>query len=366
MSIKTVVLEGTHEEMGYQYGKLMYNELHGALATLKDYFITKNNMTYGNMIEQANVFYERYSYTYTFFLKGVAKGSDLTLNDVNVLNGMETINVETEQKYKFLNIKHPVDVSACAFVYLPPEKTYSGYSLIGRNYDFGEPYNLVAENLTVTILKENNMVPTAIISMPGQIYCPSCVNAKGLFMELNNGMPSGGYYDALDRQSLLIDMLYINQNSDSLATMERQLKATESDYSLIINTADKEGTKSYEFSTTLGMKVNFPSNNEVYVSTNYFQNSTWGNEIPEPTDDSTWMGVTRHDNLQTLTSSQEVFNVTSFQELMNVDIDHGGAFWEMTIYQIIYDSSNHDLHLKRASFDGDSWTKISLAEHFDS
>ena len=364
MSIKTVVLEGNHEEMGYQYGKLMNNELHGALTTLKDYFITKNNMTYEDMIEQASIFYARYSYTYNFFLNGVAKGSNLTLDDVNVLNGMETINIETDQKYKFLNIKHPVDVSACAFVYLPPEKTYSGSGLIGRNYDFGEPYGSIAENLTVTILKENNMVPTAIISMPGQIYCPSCVNAKGLFMELNNGMPSGGYYDALDRQSLLIDMLYINQNSDSLPAIEKQLNAAESDYSLIINTADNTRAKSFEFSTTLGMKPNFPVGKEAFISTNYFQNSSWGDSIPNPTDETTWMGVTRHDNLQNLALAQDIFNISTFQDLMNKDIDEGGAFWEMTIYQIIFDTSNHDLYLKRALFDQDSWTQVPLMEYF--
>jgi hypothetical protein len=365
MPIKIISLKGSHQEMGNQYGKLMHDELHGALATLKDYFITENNMTYENMVEQANVFYQRYSHSYELFLRGIAEGSNLTLDDINVLNGMETINVETDQKNNFLNIKRPVDVSACAFVYLPPERTYSGSGLIGRNYDFGEPYNKIAQNLTVTILNEDNMVSTAIISMPGQIYCPSCVNSKGIFMELNNGMPSGGYYDALDRQSLLINMLYINQNSDNLQAIEKQLKATESDYSLIINTADKSSAKSFEFSTTLGMRPNFPIGKEAFISTNYFQNSSWGNLIPNPTDETTWMGVTRHNNLQNLAAAQDIFNISSFQNLMNVNIENGGAFWDETIYQIIFDTSNNDLYLKRALFDQDSWTQISLIEYFN-
>jgi len=365
MSIKTVVLQGTHEEMGYEYGKVMRGELHGALDTLKNYFIIKNNMTYEDMAEQASVFHQRYSYSYDFFLKGMAKGSGLSFDDVNILNGMETINVESESQYKYLNMKMPVGVSACAFVYLPPNKSYSNESIIGRNHDFGEPYNLIAENLTVTILKESSATPTAIISMPGQIYCPTCVNAKGLFMELNNGMPSGGYYDDLSRQSLLINMLYINQNSENLASMEKQLRATESDYSLIINTADNNGVKSFEFSTTLGMKPYFPNNEEAFVSTNYFQNTTWGTQIPEPTDEATWMGVTRHNNLQNLIASKDIFNISAFQTLMNTNIEDGGAFWEMTIYQIILDRAHHDLYLKRALFDQDSWTKVSLAEHFE-
>jgi hypothetical protein len=85
MSIKTVILEGTHEEMGYKYGQVMRAELSGALNTLKDYFITQNNMTYENMAKQASVFFERYSFSYKFFLEGAAKGSGLSLDDMNIL-----------------------------------------------------------------------------------------------------------------------------------------------------------------------------------------------------------------------------------------------------------------------------------------
>ncbi len=87
----------------------------------------------------------------------------------------------------------------CAFLSVPPNKSAIGSTLIGRNYDFPPPFDQCSKLLTVTILHEDDKVPTAIISMPGQIYCPSCVNAQGLFMELNNGMPSGGYY--VDRHS---------------------------------------------------------------------------------------------------------------------------------------------------------------------
>jgi hypothetical protein len=46
MAIRIVTLQGSHEEMGYQYGKVMRAELSGALNTLKDYFICLKKQLY--------------------------------------------------------------------------------------------------------------------------------------------------------------------------------------------------------------------------------------------------------------------------------------------------------------------------------
>ncbi len=61
---------------------------------------------------------------------------------------------------------------ACTFVFIPPEKTYSGYSLIGRNYDFPSPYGEIAKNLTITILHHFDNVSVAIVGLPGQNILP--------------------------------------------------------------------------------------------------------------------------------------------------------------------------------------------------
>ena len=58
-------------------------------------------------------------------------------------------------------------------------------------------------------------------------------------MELNNGGPSGGHIVDLNRESLLINMLHISQNSEDFSKVGSYLLAMNSDYSLIINTADK-------------------------------------------------------------------------------------------------------------------------------
>jgi hypothetical protein len=381
MAIKLIVLEGSYKEMGMQYGVEFKEELHGALEALKDFFILQHQMTYEQILQQAESFHARYSYSFVKFLEGMGESSGLNFSDIKILNGMETIKLIASeenipqaslQEEPLVNanssneqfiIQTDQELGGCSFIFLPPHKTYSGDSLIGRYYDFIDPFRTIAQNITVSILKDNNHVPTAIIGMPGQIYCPTCINSEGLFLELNNGMPSGGFHKEQTRQSLLINMLHMKQNSDDLATLVTQLMAAQSDYSLIINIADKKEVKSFEFSSTMGMKTYFPAVAETFVSTNYYQNSTWYN-IPEPTDESTWLGVSRHDNLIRQSNAKNLFTVADLQEIMNTDMNNGGALWDYTIYQIIYDSSNQDLYITRPIYDHGDWTKIPLVEYF--
>ena len=197
--------------------------------------------------------------------------------------------------------------------------------------------------------------------MPGQIYCPSCVNANGLFLELNNGEPSGSFTVATQRESLLINLLAELQNSETLADLTSQLLATQSDYSLIINSANSTLARSFEFSSILGMKPYFPDAGETFVSTNFYLNTTWQG-IPAPTDNTTWMGVTRRNNLLNLAAQQDTFTVESFQALMDTSINDGGAVWNLTIYQIIYDAGK-DLYLKITQTQ-DDWTQLPLQQWF--
>mmetsp|Transcript_2184 Transcript_2184/g.2893 ORF Transcript_2184/g.2893 Transcript_2184/m.2893 type:complete len:354 (+) Transcript_2184:87-1148(+) len=345
--------------MGYQYGSLLKEQLHNVLEILIQYFIVLQNVEYSQLVQQANLFYERYSYSYQLFLEGVSQGSGLTLDDCKILNAMETLDVFSSSKFSS-------QLSACAFLALPASKTRSQYNLIGRNYDYNPIYGEIAKDyLNVIQLNDQNGVTSYIVGMIGQIYCPSCVSDNGIFMELNNGMPSGGTYVEQERQTLLINLLHIIQNSAHFAQADKQLMATQSDYSLIINMADHQFVKSYEYSSSLGMKPFSPALGQPFASTNYYQNSSWVG-IPPPTDDTTWIGVTRRQNLLNLANSREVFGILEFQELMDTWLENGGAKWNMTIYQMIFDSTpqNLTIYLKPSfAFDA-TWTKVPLGSQF--
>jgi len=300
------------------------------------------------------LFYNRYGYSYQQFLQGMSGGSGLTLDECKILNGMETLNSLVEQS---------ASLSWCAFLSIPPSKTLSNKTLIGRNYDFPTPYDLTAHYLTITILNEPNSVSTAIIAMAGQIYCPSCVNANGIFSEFNNGMPSGGYTHRFDRQSLLSNLMLYTQYAGTLDQLRTELMATQTDYSLIVNTADPNGTQSYEFSATLGMKPYTPDLEKPFASTNFYLNQTWEG-IPIPTDNTTWIGVTRRNNLLKLAAKLDRADIPEMQQLMDTKLENGGAVWDFTIYQIIFDTSSSDLYVKVTKEDKE-WTKVPLQKLFN-
>ncbi len=86
-------------------------------------------------------------------------------------------------------------------------------------------------------------------------------------------------------------------------------------------------------------------------------------DIPKPTDNTTWMGVTRRNNLLSLASRLRQFDIPAFQNLMDTKIEDGDAVWNLTIYQIIFDGSDLSLYL-RITISQSEWTKVSLKDFF--
>ena len=185
-------------------------------------------------------------------------------------------------------------------------------------------------------------------------------------MELNNGEPSGGYQLNAARQSLLINMLEFLQGADSYPQLQHALYASESDYSLIVNTASWNETKSFEFSSRSnglgGLRSFYPDQSDCFVSTNFYLNQTWPN-LPIPTDETTWFGVTRRNNLLDLLNATEQHDVESMKTVMDTRIEQGGAVWDTTIYQMIFDSADMSLYLKSTKHQRD-WTQIALPTLF--
>eukprot|EP01084_Bolivina_argentea_P168503 292204_1 len=347
-NISVVNLYGNHYEMGVQYGSLLENELKISLDIILDFFMNENGMTYQQLTEQSSTFHLRYSYSYSFFLNGISNASGLPLNDIKILNAMETLQVVGNDDFI---------VGKCAFISIPPSNTQNNSTLIGRNYDYPPPFDKIAKHLIVTIIHETetetDKIPTAIIAMPGQIYCPSCINKKGIFMELNNGFPSGGPVIDEQRQTLLIKMLDVLQHSNCMNDVKMMMNSFQSDYSLIINVNDPNNNGiSYEYSSTLGMKPYLfgeTNKNQTFVSTNFFLNDTW-TDIPIPYDNNTWSGVTRRQNLLNLTSNSNNISVDDLKDIMDITIENGGAKWGVfhihTIYQIIFDTDSFSLFLR--------------------
>mgnify|MGYP003638995998 CR=1 FL=1 len=343
-------LSGSYLQMGQDYGQDLRFQLNQALSVLKKYYINESHLTYPQLVQQANLLYNRFPNNLQQFMQGEAQGSGLTLDDVKILNAMETFNELLEDAPRF----------KCAFVFLPASHTTTNSTFIGRNYDYSPPLNTLAQYLTVTILNDGKSVPTAFISIAGEIYCPSCVNAKGVFMELNDGSASGGSKVQTSRASMLSGMLTTLQHSNDLSQANQQLKQLDSDFSLIVNAADEKQSDSFEYSTTLGQQ--HYSSASTLISTNYFLDPAWGSSIPKPNNISTALGITRRNHLLNLTNNTSPIDIAQFKTLMAKRLLAGGAAWDFTVYQLIYDTSTQALYV-RYNHAGD-WTAIPMKALF--
>jgi hypothetical protein len=67
-SIPTLVLMGTPAQMGLQYGTALKNQLSQALSIIENYYITQNNLTYAQLLAQANLLYNRFPLSLQLFM----------------------------------------------------------------------------------------------------------------------------------------------------------------------------------------------------------------------------------------------------------------------------------------------------------
>lgn len=355
--VTTICLkDSSYYNMGYMYGATLKNELNETLTILKEFY-NKENVSYDKVVAQAELFFERYkSIFFRDFLHGMAKGSSLTMDDCKVLNGMETLGVinssTTDQTLRL----------GCAFANVPPALSATGSSIIARNYDYGPPFGTIAgKNVIATIIADQERLPVVVVGMPGQIYCPTCINSENIFVELNNGFASGGDTVVQNRTTLLLELLENLQISATLQEMSSSLSEIESDYSLIINLADATRPQSFEFSSISGMKPYTPSDNQTFVSTNFFLNQTWN--LPPPKDAGTSIGVTRRNNLINLLDCRNNCDLNYVKNSMDVNLKDGGALWVLTIYQIVYDTSSQELFIRAPHYNF-NWTSIALKNYF--
>ena len=85
--------------------------------------------------------------------------------------------------------------------------------------------------------------------------------------------------------------------------------------------------------------------------------------LEPPSDKETWQGVSRRDNLLNF-DKNTTFTVNDIMKMLDTKIPDGGATWDLTIYQMVYDSTTNDLYLKRTLEDNE-WQHVELNDLFN-
>ena len=344
-NISVVSLHGTWGEMGRQYGKLMKDELHEVHDFVENMIASSSENTERSKsiiaLDQA-----QYTNSMREFMEGASETSGLTMDQIQAVNALERIG----------------GLPKCSAVFCWDEYS-SGPLVAGRNYDYSNAFAPLKDDMVITVYHPaDGSLAVATIGYAGEINTYNAINEKGIFMELNNGTPSTNIKTQTDRIQGTTMLFAAMFETDELNDWELFFNTVACSGSYIINVADSQSARSYEWCPT-GVKTgNTDLPDGLLVSTNYYVNPDW--LFATPSDANSWEGLTRRRNLITLSeNSKGRIDAGRMQEIIETPVEKGGAMNELTMYQIVVVPETKMLWLQVVG--GPEWTQIDLSGFLD-
>ncbi len=342
--IKIVDLRGTWREMGRQYGHLMKKELED-IDTFLDIIIEANE---GNTDKADSIVDQQVAqtpYSINEFFEGAAETSGFTVRELQTINAVERIG----------------GLPKCSVAMAWDDYAESDL-VIGRNYDYSDSFALLKDDIAVTVYHPSDgSLAAATMGYVGEIYTVNGLNEKGIFWELNNGKPSANIKSPDQRitgTTMLFESMF---EIDELSDMDLFFNTVNCSSSYIINVADENEGLSFEW-CPIGVKHGGEDLSDgLLVSTNYFVNDEWLFAVPS--DDQSWDGITRRNNLINLCESNKgKIDEKSMMEIIDKTEEEGGAKNKLTVYQLVLVPKTKTLWLQITG--GSKWTKIDLDSFF--
>jgi hypothetical protein len=353
--INVVVLQGSYRQMGRQYGHLLSRELKSLYKNaVVNYFQKEKGLSAGTMEEAAHRLYRLYPQRFKDIIKGMAETSGLSLKEQITLNALE----------------HYGSMSGCSGIIAWGEYTNNNPLVAGRNYDWFDKYAEFAQTLTITVFNPDSGIPNAIITFAGVIYATTGLNAEGILLQLNNGLPSGGSLSYANRTPAIVSLLAALNDCGTLDQLDAFFNTTRTNFAFIINTADKSRGASYEWAPFEHRRRESDAEG-LLVATNHFTDPSWGIVLK---DDVGFETVRRRDNLLALGHKYKgKINVESMKKILDIPMNNGGATWPVdgstktayrTTYQTIIVPASLQVWLKVPGFQ--NWTAVELKSLFNS
>lgn len=341
--VAVVDLHGTWQEMGRQYGILVGDRMEEVLDYI-DLKLGGDPDRQASAMATADSLYANYPGFFKEFFDAVSESSGLSLERLKLCNAVEYVEGD------FL-------CSALA--------VWNGYAkdklVFGRNYD-AVSYSGIERDIIVTVFHPDDGIAAAIVGYAGEIYCVNGLNASGIFVELNNGMPSAGYgihWDLCPSTTSLFEILF---KARSLDDADDFFKNTRSAISVIIGVADKDEARSYEWCYD-GVRRGDPMTDDgMMVCTNHYVNEGW--EYTVPSDAQSWNSITRRGNLLEMAEKfKGGIDAVMMKEIMGTSIEEGGPSLSLTRYRIVCIPEEMTLFINLPV--RGIWTEIDLKDYFN-
>ena len=342
--VNVVDLHGTWHEMGRQYGCLMKEELEDIFAFVELMMeVHEGNADKAESIAETQT--RQTPYRICEFINGASETSGFTPEELQLINAVERIG----------------GLPRCSVAMAYDSYTADGRMVIGRNYDYSDIFEQLYEDVAVTVYHPaDGALATATVGYAGEIYAVNGLNEKGLFLELNNGKPSANVKPGDARvtgTTLLFSALF---EADTIEDFELFFNTMLCSSSYIINVADPDEGHSYEWCPTGVKSGDEEMPDGLIVSTNYYLNPEW--EYPVPSDEESWEGITRRNNLIGLCNEAKgAIDAKKMMEIIETPIKKGGAENDLTVYQLVVIPETMDIWIRVTDGPNRDWTNINLS-----
>lgn len=338
--IRIADLHGTWYQMGRQYGHLTETNLRHVLSFMHEEADTAEK--WQKVEETAEKLFSRYPEELRDFFRGAAETSGLTEEELRIVNAVE--------------YAEPAFMCSALAVW----GDYAKDKLIyGRNYD-AMSYLPIKDDLLVTVYHPECTQSALTVGYAGEIYCVNGYNERGLFIELNNGMPSAGFDIRYDINASTTELLMLLFRAENMSDVDRFFHETQSFSSIIIGVADAEEARSYEWCTAGMERGDRLSPEGVMMQTNHYVNPDW--PYAEPEDEKSWFTHTRRKNVCTMAEKHKgQIDAETMCSIMQTPMTEGGPmFVPFTLYQLVVVPAEHRM-LMRVT-EGADWTEIPVKE----
>lgn len=340
--IAVIDLHGSWHEMGRQYGILARDRMNDVLSYL-DGKIGSDKEKTDAACDIAGKLYSNYPSHLKEFFSGITETSGLSLDRVKLCNAVEYVE----------------GVFLCSAMAAWGDYT-EGRLIFGRNYDAAS-YSEIDRDIVVTVYHPDDAMAAATIGYAGEIYCVNGFNEKGIFIELNNGMPSAGFdihWDLCPSTTALFEMLF---SADTIEKVDEFFNKTRSFASFTIGVADKREARSYEWCHQGVRRGDEMTDDGLMISTNHYVHRSWGFTVPS--DKDSWDSISRRCNLEKRAREYRGrFDVSTMKKVMSAPIEEGGPKHLPTRYQIVAVPEDMTLHINIPYNNG--WTEINLRNYF--
>lgn len=343
--IKVLNLQGSWFEMGRQYGELARKEINHVYS----FMLGKaggNAAIDDKICRTAELLFCNYPEYLRDFMNGEAETSGLTAEQLRIVNAVEYAEADF----------------ACSGFAVCGKRSATGYSIYGRNYDCIS-YASIADDVIITVFHpDDGSLSTANIGYAGELYAVNCINEKGLFVELNNGMPSAGYGLHYEMCQSTVELFTMMQKAQSMADLESFFQTTRSSASYIIGVASRQEVRCYEWCHDGIRRSDTYMPEGVMLLTNHYVHPDW--PYPTPTDSESWNSITRRANMLSQAKSHENIDAEMLSQLIDTPLASGGPRHEYTKYQLVVDIATMSILIQIVG--RVSWTRIDLNQFLGS